>query len=147
MHTIYEKMQEFGLLYHFLLTMCRGQPYGSPNNREKRPFQKIIKRKQTYPQTPKHALRSCNPGQTRAHDPRSRNGPPTDRPRYPSGESPSRSRTGHRAAESPPRSRAWHPLGRVSASLEGLTPPRAILCLARGTDAPSGGSPPRSRPP
>jgi hypothetical protein len=45
----------------------------------------------------------------------------------------------------PPRSRAGRPLGRISASLEGWTPPRANLRLARGLDAPSGESPPRSR--
>jgi hypothetical protein len=44
----------------------------------------------------------------------------------------------------PPRSRAGRPLGRISASLEGWTPPRANLRLARGLDAPSGESPPRS---
>jgi hypothetical protein len=64
---------------------------------------------------------------------RNHNDPPTDRPRYPSG-------------DSPPRSRGWCHLGRFSASLEGLTPPRAILHLARGPSAPSGDSPPRSRP-
>jgi hypothetical protein len=34
----------------------------------------------------------------------------------------------------------------ISSSLEGWTPPRANLRLARGLDAPSGESPPRSRP-
>jgi hypothetical protein len=50
------------------------------------------------------------------------------------------------SGESPPRSRAGHPLGRISASLEGWSPPRANLRLARGPGAPSGESPPRSRP-
>jgi hypothetical protein len=39
------------------------------------------------------------------------------------------------------------PLGQFPASLEGLTPPRAILRLARGPSTPSGDSPPHSRPP
>jgi hypothetical protein len=39
------------------------------------------------------------------------------------------------------------PHHRISASLEGLTHPRANLCLARGLDAPSGEFPPRSRDP
>jgi hypothetical protein len=39
------------------------------------------------------------------------------------------------------------PLGRLCASLERSTPPRVILRLARGPNAPSGDSPPRSRPP
>jgi hypothetical protein len=41
--------------------------------------------------------------------------------------------------------RAGRPLGWDSTSLEGRTPPRARLRLARGPDAPSGGIPPRSR--
>jgi hypothetical protein len=36
------------------------------------------------------------------------------------------------SGESPPRSRDGRPLGRISASLEGRTPPRANLRLARG---------------
>jgi hypothetical protein len=40
-----------------------------------------------------------------------------------------------------------HPSIRTPASLEGYTPPRAYLRLARGLHAPSGRSPPRSRPP
>jgi hypothetical protein len=38
--------------------------------------------------------------------------------------------------QSLPRSRAWCPLGRISALLEGLTPPRASLRLARGIRTP-----------
>jgi hypothetical protein len=70
--------------------------------------------------------------------------PSSGQPRRPLGESPPRSRAGRSTAKSPPRSRAGRPLGRISASLEGWTPPRANLRLARGLDAPSGESPPRS---
>jgi hypothetical protein len=56
---------------------CRGQ--GSPNNRGKCPFQKIIKHKLTNPRTTKRAPRGRGLEQRRAHSPRSLNGPPNGR--------------------------------------------------------------------
>jgi hypothetical protein len=69
---------------------------------------------------------------TGAHDPDNLSGPPSGRPQHPSG-------------ETPLRPRATAPYRRNSASLEGWTPPRAKLRLARGLCAPSGKNPPRSR--
>jgi hypothetical protein len=54
-----------------------------------------------------------------AHGPGNLSGPSSGRPRHPLG-------------KSPPRSRVGRPLGRNFASLEGSTPPRANLRLARG---------------
>jgi hypothetical protein len=50
-----------------------------------------------------------------------------------------------RTAGTPPLLRAGRPLGRNTTSLEGWTPPRVRLRLARGICAPSGRSPHRSR--
>jgi hypothetical protein len=66
------------------------------------------------------------------HGPSNLSGPSRGRPRHPSGKPLPRSRAWRRATESPPRSRVGRPLGRISASLEGWTPSRANLCLARG---------------
>jgi hypothetical protein len=58
---------------------------------------------------------------------------------------PSSGRPPYLSSGSPPHSRDRRPLGRISTSLEGWTPPRENLRLARGLDAPSGESPHRSR--
>jgi hypothetical protein len=58
----------------------------------------------------------------------------------------SRKAHGPKKPQRPTNRPAAIPLGRFSASLEGLAPPRAILRLTRGAGAPSGDSPPRSRP-
>jgi hypothetical protein len=91
--------------------------------------------------------------QRRAHNPNNLSGPSSGQPRHLSGELPPRSRARCRATKSPPRSRAGRPLGRTSASLEGRTPPRENLRLARGRDTPLGPisasleAAPSSRPP
>jgi hypothetical protein len=59
---------------------------------------------------------------------------------------PSSGRPWHPSGKSPPLSKDPTPYHQISASLEGRTPSRANLRLARGSDAPSSGSPPRSRP-
>jgi hypothetical protein len=82
---------------------------------------------------------------TGAHGPGNLSGPSSDRPRRPSGETPLRSRGPAPYHQNSAHPRAGRPLGRNSASLEGWTPPRAKLRLARGLCAPSIESPPRSR--
>jgi hypothetical protein len=69
---------------------------------------------------------------TGAHGPGNHSGPSSGRPRRPSG-------------ETPLCSRGPAPYHRNSASLEGWTPPRGKLHLARGLDAPSSETPPLSR--
>jgi hypothetical protein len=139
---------------------------------EKLLFRKIIKREQTHkPQiTPRVVATRGGEGSTTqitsaAHQPASLGTPranfrlargPGAAPRNlclargadaPSGKSLPRSRGGRPSGESPPRSRAPRPLGRISASLEGRTAPRANLRLTGGPRAPSGESLPRSRAP
>jgi hypothetical protein len=111
-------------------TLCRGYPWGSPNNREKTHFSQNNKT-QTNSQTV-----NCTPHNhglvTGAHGPGNLSGPPSGRSQHPSGETPLRSRgtTSYR---------------RNSASLEGWTPPWVKLRLTQGLDAPSGETPPRLR--
>jgi hypothetical protein len=85
--------------------------------------------------------------QRTAHGPNNLSGPSSGQPRRPSSELPPRSRARRRTTRSPPCLRAGRPFGRISTSLEGWTPPRANLHLARWLNAPSGESPPRSRSP
>jgi hypothetical protein len=59
---------------------------------------------------------------------------------------PSSGRPWHPSGKSPPRSKDPASYHQISASLEGRTPPRADLRLARGLSALSNGSPPCSRP-
>jgi hypothetical protein len=117
-----------------------------PNNRGKTPFSKNNKRR-TNPQTANHTPRSHDPGWRRAHGPNNLSSPSSSQPRHPSRELPSRSSARRRTTKSLPRSRGSHPLGQISASLEGQSPPRANLRLARGADTPSGESPLRSKAP
>jgi hypothetical protein len=113
-----------------LLQGVRDSHRGSPNNRGN-PFSFANNETRINSQTINYTPR--NHGLvTGAHGPGNHSGPPGGRPQHPSGETPIRSRgtTSYR---------------RNSTSLEGWTPPRARLRLARGLDTPSGGSPPRSR--
>jgi hypothetical protein len=103
----------------------------------------------TNPQTTNHTPCSRGPGWRRAHGPNNLSSPSSSQSRHPSGKLPSRSRARHRITKSPPRSRGSRPLGQISTSLEGQSPPRANLHLAQGADAPSGESPlhPRGKRP
>jgi hypothetical protein len=99
---------------------CRGRPEGSPNKLGKPPFLQNNKT-QTNPQIVKHTPHDHGPMKGGAHCPSNLSGPSSGQPQC--------------------------PLKRKSALLEGWPPPRAKLHLARGLDAPSGESPPRSRLP
>jgi hypothetical protein len=105
------------MTFHY--NMCRGQPQGSPDNRETPISSQNNKITNELTNCKLHIAQSW-PGDRRS-----------PRPRQP---------------QRPIKRSAPAPLGRNSASLEGpgVVPPK--LRIARGLDTPSGETPPRSKP-
>jgi hypothetical protein len=114
------------------ITFCQGQPRGSPNKPGKTHFFQNNKT-QTNLKTVNYTSHSHGLVPGGAHGLGNLSGPSSGRPWHPSG-------------KSPPRSKDPASYHQISASLEGRTPPRADLRLARGLSALSNGSPPCSRP-